>query len=117
MSLLKIDPRELKYILKQFDSKELHDILREYLFDCYIFVLFYLPDDNARKKYRTINKVICDSRFITVYWYKDPEILTEHDTPYILKRETRSFVRLWFDLLLHLENSVYLSNMYNNIIK
>jgi len=115
MSLLQLEPREIRYIIRQFP--DLYQILQHYISDCSIFVLFYLPDEHYRAQYRRLNKIICDSRYLTVYWYRDPTTILETESKYIVKRENRSFVTLWFDLLINLENSVYLSVMYQNVLK
>lgn len=116
MSLDNLTSKNILYLQHQFPV-EVTDLLKEHLQDCFIFVLIYLPHEESRKKFRKINSLISDPWFITVYWYRDPFTIQEGDFPYIIKREHRNFVLLWFDLLIQLENSPFVINIYRNIIK
>ena len=110
-----ISHKNIQYLCNGF-STTLKDLLKYYLDDCFIFVLIYLPEDESRKKFRKINKLICDSRYLTVYWFKDPQWLTDNEPKFIVKREYREFVILWFDLLLELEDSPMVVSLYNHIL-
>lgn len=94
--------KSIVYLQRQF-PEQVTSILKEHLQDAYIFVLMYLPEEETRKRYRRLNRVISDPLFLTVYWYKNPLNLQPQETPYVVKREHRSFVTLWFDLLIQLE--------------
>lgn len=116
MSLDQLSSKHILYLQRQFPN-ELTNILKEHIQDAYIFVLIYLPQEESRKKYRKIIRNISDPWFVTVYWYKDPLNVQEGESKYIVKREHRNFVTLWFDLLIQLENSPMIISIYKNIIQ
>src|SRR5688572_11076402 len=116
MSLSKLSVKEIRYILKQFPSEELHNVLKEHLYDCYIIVLFYLPDAKTRKKYRRMNNIISDHQFITLYWYFENPQLFPYPHQFMIKRLAKHFVIQWFQILVELEQSIWIKESYQIVI-
>ena len=114
MSLNSLTAKNINYLQGQFPSSTVA-ILKEHLKDAYIFVLIYLPQEDSRKKYRRLLYQIKDPMYITVYWYKNPLNMQPNEIPYIIKREHRKFVTLWFDLLIQLENSPFVISAFQFI--
>lgn len=116
MSLEQLTSKYILYLQRQF-PEEITTILKEHIQDSFIFVLLYLPEEESRKRYRKITRTIADPWFITVYWFKDPLDVHEGESKYIIRREHRNFVMLWFDLLIQLENSSLVIKIYQDVLK
>lgn len=95
----------------------LQNTFQDILPDCWILILHFLPEESSRKKYRKITKLIADSNYITVYWYRDPLFIMDQMAPFILKRENRDFVKMWFQILESMEDSQYVKTIYHKILK
>ena len=109
-------PKGRRYL--RFNYPDEYSILRKnfYLKDVAEVVLCYLPDYEAQKKFRKLNKQLKSTKHAIVYWYQDLPTIPIHLSPLVIKRQYKSFVRLWFSMLLNIEGNSKTRNIYTYIL-